>query len=143
MKKFQIGLLALWFMSCCPQYDVTTYTYANSVVKRIDRCSKTSFIIQDSNGKDYGEIWAEYSGINDGFDARIVFKDNKVSIMVIDGYFQSKNTDNEKFSFIYDTIYNHSNRLPGSYYIMLSRHYEQAYNDTTATQVKVQYMRDE
>ncbi len=93
--------IILLFQSCCTKHDEARYEYGGIKIKRIDVCGKTTFYYE-KNGQDYGKIWAEYSGINDGFYGYLVFeKDGKVTIFVSDGYFQKKVADKFKFSFLY------------------------------------------
>lgn len=95
MKKIVVlicGLLA----SCCGIHSEVEYKYGNTVIKRIDECGKTTFFYGNSDGK----IWAEYSGINDGFSGYLKFNsDGSVILLSGDGYFRSEGVDTTQFSF--------------------------------------------
>ncbi len=139
MGKYLIFLLALTLTACCNIGTETTYSCNGTIIKRVDKCSKTTFYYGDIN-KSAGRIWAEYSGINDGFSGYLVFDDNgKVSILSGDGYFQAANIDTSKF--VYKRIMAHqSPNLGGNvYFIQNSNRYEEEKNRNTGTKVKVIY----
>jgi len=140
MNKFIIIiLLSLIITSCCGLHTEITYNYKGTTIKRIDECGKSTFYYNDYNKKSC-RIWAEYSGINDGFSGYLVFKDNgKVLLLSGDGYFQTANIDTSKFVFK-EILAGESPTLGKKvYYIMLSTRYEKARNLNTGTEVKVKY----
>lgn len=78
------------------------YRHGDVVIKRVDYNAKTSFILLDDSKNEKCEIWAEYSGINDGFSGYLVFEgEGKVVLLVGDGYFQ---TSNQECDFTYKRI---------------------------------------
>jgi hypothetical protein len=88
-----LGLL-IWAEQC--QTYTFYYSYGDRTVKRIDTPGKSEFYYPaDADGK--GVIWAEYSGINDGFEGYLIFQDDKVVLVESEGYFQSKEIDSTIF----------------------------------------------
>ena len=142
MNKYVIIMLAITLTSCCNTHKETSYNYKGTVIKRIDKCGETTFYY-DGVDKDATKIWAEYSGINDGFSGYLKFEDNgKVYLLSGDGYFQSTNIDTSKFE--YKRIVAHQRPKLGEtvYYVELSTRYEKEKNANTGTEVKVRYHTD-
>lgn len=142
MGKNLIILLSLALASCCNTRTEITYTYNDTVIKRIDKCGKTIFYYNKID-KGASRIWVEYSGINDGFSGYLKFDNNgKVSLLSGDGYFQASNIDTSKF--VYKRIIAHQRPNLGEdvYFIQLSTRYEQEKNLNTGTKVKVIYNDD-
>jgi hypothetical protein len=92
-----LGLLG----SCCGLHTNIDYQFNDVTINRVDVCGKSMFYYKNV-GKERieGQIWVEYSGINDGFRGYLVFQDNgKVLLLSGDGYFQSENLDTSLFEF--------------------------------------------
>lgn len=139
MFKSTIIILLLALSSCCNTYMETTYTYKGTEIKRVDKCGKTIFYY-DSINKEAGKIWAEYSGINDGFSGYLKFDDKgKVYLLSGNGYFQSGNLDTSKFEYKRILAYQRPELEKNVYYIELSTKYEKEKNINTDTNVKVMY----
>ncbi|WP_395063565.1 hypothetical protein [Flavobacterium sp.] len=69
------------------------------MIKRVNTDGKNTFYYL-KNGLENGEIWAKYSGINDGFKGYLKFKKNgKVLLFSGDGYFQTKDIATTLFNF--------------------------------------------
>jgi hypothetical protein len=114
------------------------------IIKRVDICGKSMFYYNNcGQEKTAGLIWAEYSGINDGFKGYLVFHDNgKVHLLSGDGYFQSKDIDTTLFEYKRILAHQRPDLKENTYQIMLSSRYEQEFNDTTDTKVKAIYKID-
>jgi hypothetical protein len=112
--------------SCCGLHTEIDYQFKNVNIKRIDVCGKSMFYYNKvGDEKIEGLIWAEYSGINDGFKGYLVFKDNgKVLLLSGDGYFQSKNIDTTYFDFRRITAFDRPDMKENVYMVMLSTRYE-------------------
>jgi hypothetical protein len=141
MCKYTIFFVLLFLSSCNTINDEVYYTYNNVTIKRIDTNGKTQFYyIKD--GKESGEIWAEYSGINDGFSGYLKFEKNgKVSLLADDGYFQTKDIDTVLFKyegFSDEPNYNVSNICKIWYPIEA----EQEKNKKSVSKVKIKYLKD-
>ncbi len=101
MKWIQLFLLFAISSSCTN--EITYYSYRNVTIRRVDNDGKSTFYYL-KNGKENEKIWAEYSGINDGFRGYLKFGENgKVELLSGDGYFQTKNLDSTLF--YYKRIY--------------------------------------
>lgn len=140
-KQVKIFLLLIFQLlsSCCDKYMETTYTYKDAIIKRIDKCGRTVFYYKDINSN-AGRIWAEYSGLNDGFSGYLKFEENgKVYLLSGDGYFQSWKLDTLKFEF--KRLLGHQNLVLDSsvYQIQLSTRYEKERNLNTDSKVEVIY----
>ena len=139
-KNLIVLLLSVFgFASCCKTTMETTYSYNNTVIKRIDKNGKTIFYYNKIDN-DVPKIWVEYSGINDGFSGYLKFEDNgKASLLSGDGYFQVSNIDTSKFE--YKRIIAHQRPVLGEniYFVQLATRYEQEKNLNTGTKVKVVY----
>ncbi|WP_207508192.1 hypothetical protein [Telluribacter humicola] len=132
-------MLSIIIGSCCDIDTETTYGYKGTKIKRVDECGKTTFYYQDIDGS-ATRIWAEYSGINDGFSGYLKFReDGKVFLLSGDGYFQTANPDTSKFE--YERIYSYERDAADKtiYFIELSTRYEKEENVNTATEVKIKY----
>ena len=91
-------LLVLTLMASCTHVEIY-YSYQNTIIKRVDTDGKSTFYYL-KDGKENGEIWAEYSGINDGFSGYLKFtKNGKVELLSGDGYFQIKDIDTTLFDY--------------------------------------------
>ena len=139
MKKHMVIILILSLTSCCSTHEETTYSYNGTVIKRIDKCGKTVFYYNDISN-DNSRIWAEYSGINDGFSGYLIFEsDGKVYLLSGDGYFQSANIDTSKFEYKSILAFQRPNLGENVYQIQLSTRYEKEKNLNTGTKVKAIY----
>ena len=139
-------LLTLGLMSsCCGLNTEIDYQFNDVNIKRVDVCGKSMFYYNKiGEEKIDGLIWAEYSGINDGFKGYLVFHDNgKVLLLSGDGYFQSKDIDTTLFEYKRITAINRPTLNENTRLIMLSTRYEQEFNDTTDTKVKAVYKIDD
>jgi hypothetical protein len=140
MDRYLMFFVLLFLFSCNTINDEVYYTYNNVTIKRIDTNGKTEFYYM-KNGKEAGKIWAEYSGINDGFAGYLKFEENgKVSILDGDGYFQKDNIDNLNFKFrtsIQETNYN----MPNMCIIWYPIEAEQEKNKKSLSKVKIKYVR--
>ncbi len=141
MCKKLIALLLFAYMltSCNDTGTEITYSYDNTVIKRVDERDRTTFYYNRIDN-DAPKIWVEYSGINDGFSGYLKFEDNgKVRLLSGDGYFQSSNIDTSKFK--YKRILAHQRPDLGKnvYFIQLATRYEQEKNLNTGTRIKVTY----
>jgi hypothetical protein len=137
-----LALICIRLISCsyCSHHAEVDYNYADITIKRIDECGKTTFYYQNKQEKYPGKIWAEYSGINDGFSGYLIFNDSKkVTILVGDGYFQSENVDTTIFTF--DHVYAYNKPEPDSnvYEIILATRYERERNANSNSKVQVTY----
>jgi len=107
MDKYFFIVILVFLSSCCGLHTEVKYMFQNATILRIDECGITSFYYKDKSNKTLGKIWAEYSGINDGFSGYLKFdKNNKVTILSGDGYFQSLNNDATYFAYEYVYSYN-------------------------------------
>ncbi len=131
--------------SCCGLHTEIYYRFNDVNIKRVDVCGKSMFYYNKvDNDKIEGLIWAEYSGINDGFKGYLVFQDNgKVLLLSGDGYFQSRDIDTTLFEYKRITAIDRPDLKENTYLIMLSTRYEQEFNDTTDTKVKAIYKIDD
>jgi len=143
MNGFANVLVLLSFLfsiSCCNINKEVNYQYNDIVIKRQDTCGKTYFYYQKGDIKNDGVIWAEYSGINDGFKGYLKFeKDGKVTLLSGDGYFQSRNIDTTIFDFKYVYSYNRPKIGENVCLIMLSTRYEKEFNDSLKTGITIIY----
>lgn len=134
-------LLTVFFISCNGTNDEVYYSYNDVVIKRIDTDGKSVFYFM-KNGKESEKIWAEYSGINDGFSGYLKFDEkSNVSILSGNGYFQTKAASDIQFKFIRiisdETNYN----IPNICKICYPIEAEQEKNKTTKTKVEIKYIR--
>ena len=134
-------IVSLFFSSCDIVNDEVYYTYDNIIVKRIDTNGKSEFYYI-KNGKEAGKIWAEYSGINDGFSGYLKFERNgKVSLLSGGGYFQNKDIDTLMFKykriFSSETNYN----IPNICKIWYPIEAEHEKNKKSLSKVKIKYLR--
>jgi len=137
---FYIIILSLFLYSCCEKNNKTIYEHSGIKITRIDKCDKTIFYYQNDKNQNAGEIWAEYSGINDGFSGYLKFYDNgKVSILSGDGYFQSKELDSALFDYKRIYAYNRPKIDENICEIMLATRYERELNDKNKTGIKITY----
>lgn len=149
MKTYYVLLFGLIIIGCqnrnreIKQVDpinLITYKYNGVMITRIDKPGISKFIYGEKDDQNIGVIWAEYSGINDGFKGYLEFLDNgKVFLLSGDGYFQSKDIDTSKFEYkriyAYDEVYVGENIC----HIMLSTRYEQEFNDADRTGIIIDY----
>lgn len=85
-------------ISSCTHEEIY-YSYNGVTIKRIDTDGKSTFIYME-NEKEIGKIWAEYSGINDGFSGYLKFEEKgKVELLSGDGYFQTEGIDTSLFNY--------------------------------------------
>lgn len=134
-------LVTILLSSCCEIHKTTKYTDGNVVVTRIDRCDKTIFYYGDTTDENNGKIWAEYSGINDGFKGYLEFHENgKVSLLSGNGYFQSKNLDSTKFEYKRIASYERPKIGNNVCYINLATKFEYEDNTLKGSSIKVQYL---
>ena len=139
MKRYLIILLVL-FYSCIDSDNEIYYSYKDVIIKRIDVAGETSFYYMNKESGSTSRIWAEYSGINDGFSGYLEFGDNgKVMLLSGDEYFQSENVDTTKFTFRRILAYQRPDDLPSVYYINLSTGCEKERNANTGTKVIATY----
>ncbi|MHA4740649.1 hypothetical protein [Dyadobacter sp. MSC1_007] len=106
----------------------------NRTVKRVDTPGRSRFYYPaDSDGK--GVIWAEYSGINDGFEGYLIFQDDKVVLVVGEGHFESKDIDSTIF------MHRRSNwtekDTANTYRVAFPQEYEKNRNKGRYSQVKI------
>ena len=133
-------LLTVFFTSCNGTNDEVYYSYNDVVIKRIDTNGKSKFYFM-KNGEETEKIWAEYSGINDGFSGYLKFEENsKVLILEADGYFQTDNIDNLNFK-IESSIDETNFDSPKICKIWYPIEAEQEKNKTTKTKVEIKYIR--
>lgn len=139
IERFLIIILySLFLYSCCTKNIKTIYKYSNTRIIRIDKCSETTFYYQNENN--FGKIWAEYAGINDGFKGYLRFEENgKVTVLSGDGYFQTKNLDTTLFNYKRIYAYNRSEIKENLCEIMLSTHFERINNKKSASKIKIIY----
>ncbi|MES2545389.1 MAG: hypothetical protein V4548_10920 [Bacteroidota bacterium] len=105
-----IGLLLLFIITASCTNEEIYYSYKNITIKRVDTDGKSTFYYL-KNGKKIGKIWAEYSGITDGFRGYLKFGEKgKVELLSGDGYFQTKDIDSTLFNYkqIYSDETNYS-----------------------------------
>ena len=127
----RIFLFSILF-SCISKGNKTIYEFNGEKVIRIDTNGKSTFFYNNE------ELCAKYSGINDGFNAYLIFHpNNKVQILVGDGYFV-KEKENNNFNFEYNIFY--VQRKPNVYQIEFPQEYEIENNKSFDTQVKVSYL---
>lgn len=138
MKNWLILTLLVFCSSCCDTHLEVTYEYNGTVIKRVDECGISTFYYGEIS-KGSPKVWAEYSGINDGFSGYLVFdKHGKVMLLSGDGYFQSNNYATKKFD--YKRISYEDVQLgKGVYYIMLATNIERERNMNTKNDVKATY----
>jgi hypothetical protein len=141
MTKYLTILLIVFLSSCCGTHTEIKYKYADITIKRIDECGKTTFYYQKGQEQISGRIWAEYSGINDGFKGYLEFNENgRVSLLSGDGYFQTS-TDLDTTRFNYKRIYAYSRPelSENVCQIMLSPKYEKERNLEFESGIQVEY----
>lgn len=139
IKKSIIVILSIIsFVSCDSKVEIV-YSYKDIVIKRVDESGKTIFYYNEIR-KDSPKIWAEYSGINDGFSGYLKFDDRgKVSLLSGDGYFQTLNLDTTKFEYL-DILAHQSPELTENvYFVQDAIRYEQERNKGSETKVSVIY----
>lgn len=123
--------------------NIIKYTYNGIVITRLDYYAKTEFYFGDTIRTNSPVIWAEYSGINDGFKGYLEFKKNgKVNLLSGDGYFQSKNIDTTLFQYRRIYAYNSPDDNPNVCEIMLSTRYEREFNSQSNTEVIFNYLKN-
>lgn len=141
MRVYLFFSLLLFLSACSGTNDEVYYRYNNVTIKRVDTNGKSQFFYM-KNEKEIAQIWAEYSGINDGFSGYLKFeKSGKVLLFSGDGYFQSKGNQNDIFEYkriIRDgTNYN----LPNICRIWFPIETEQQKNRETLSKIKIKYSR--
>jgi hypothetical protein len=138
MKNWLILALLVLCSSCCDTHIEVTYKYEGTVIRRVDECGISTFYYGEISSES-PKVWAEYSGINDGFAGYLVFdKDGKVTLLSGDGYFQSANNSTNKFD--YKRISHEDVSLSkGVYYVMLATKVERERNANTGNGMKVTY----
>jgi hypothetical protein len=149
MKAYYLLFIGFLIFGCMPNNKTTdkvdpineiTYMYDNILITRLDYYGKTEFYYGEKDSLNTGVIWAEYSGINDGFKGFLKFEDNgKVSVLSGDGYFQSKNVDTSKFEYTRIYAYDEVNISKNVCHIMLSIRYEQEFNNADSTGIIIDY----
>jgi hypothetical protein len=93
------------------------------------------------NGKESGKIWAEYSGINDGFAGYLIFgKNGNVTLFNGDGYFQYKDIDSLLFKYKRYSGEESDFNLPNICRIWYPIEKEQYENKIHMTKVKIKYI---
>lgn len=131
-----------FIISSCTHKEIY-YSYHGVTIKRIDTDGKSTFFYM-KNGKENGKIWAEYSGINDGFRGYLKFKDNgNVELLSGDGYFQTEGIDTTLFN--YKRIYsdNTNYKLPHICEIWYPHQSEQSWNKKAGTtEIKIIYLNE-
>lgn len=139
--RFCILVIVSFLLSaCCEIHNEIKYSFGGTEITRLDECGRTSFTYYTEDGNNAGVVWTEYSGINDGFSGYLKFDHNgKVTLLVGDGYFQSKNLDTTKFKWDYVYAYNKPDIAENVCYIMLSTRYEQEFNKNEGAGVNVNY----
>lgn len=137
MKVKKIIFL-LTLTACCDIRTEITYIYNGTVIKRVDRCAKTTFYYGEID-KSAGRIWVEYSGINDGFSGYLKFEENGKVYLLSGGYFQSSNLDTSKFEYKRILAYESPVLDSSVYQIQLSTRYERETNLNTESKVEVVY----
>lgn len=141
MRKHTMFFVLLILSSCNIINDEVYYTYNNVTIKRIDTNGKTQFFYIKNN-KESGEIWSEYSGINDGFAGYLKFEKNgKVLILSGDGYFQTKDIDTMIFK--YERIFSDESNynIQNICKIWYPIESEQEKNKNSLSKVKIKYVR--
>lgn len=129
--------------SCCEIHNEIDYSYNGTTIERVDECGKTTFYYKNVEKRAKGEIWCEYSGINDGFAGYLRFNsDGKVEVLSGDGYFQSKGVDTSIFQFKRIYAYDRPTQNKSVCEILLSTRYEQERNQASHSEVKVVYTVD-
>ena len=153
MKIYYFLLFGLFIFGCQNKNSMTQkaksineikYSYNGVEITRFDFYGKTEFYYSENDSLNSGFIWAEYSGINDGFKGYLKFDENgKVFLLSGDGYFQSKDIDTSKFE--YKRIYadNRLNDTSNVCEIMLSTRYEKEFNSKRKTEVEFIYRTNE
>jgi hypothetical protein len=138
MKNWLISAVLVLCSSCCDTHIEVTYEYEGTVIKRVDECGISTFYYGKISSES-PKVWAEYSGINDGFAGYLAFgKDGKVTLLSGDGYFQSANNSTNKFD--YKEVGSGDVSLgKGVYYVMLATNVERERNADTGSGVKVTY----
>jgi hypothetical protein len=141
MNLIKLLVISILLSSCCEIHDVTKYTLDKIIVTRIDECDKTTFYYGDDIDKNKGEIWVEYSGINDGFKGYLKFhKNGKVSLLSGDGYFQVKNIDSSYFEYKRIASYERPKIGENVCYINLATKFEHEDNVSEGSGVTVEYI---
>ena len=136
--RISIIVLFLVFTSCIN--DEAYYSCNNTTIKRIDTNGKSEFYYM-KNGKESGKIWAEYSGINDGFAGYLIFgKNGNVTLFNGDGYFQYKDIDSLLFKYKRYSGEESDFNLPNICRIWYPIEKEQYENKIHMTKVKIKYI---
>jgi hypothetical protein len=116
-----------------------TYEYEGTIIKRVDECGISTFYYNEISERS-PKVWAEYSGINDGFAGYLVFgKEGKVMLLSGDGFFQAKNNKTKQIDYSYIDAGGRPALGEGVYYIMLATNVERERNANTGSGVKVTY----
>lgn len=135
-----IKLLLFYIITSSCTNEEIYYSYKDVTIKRVDTDGKSTFYYL-KNGKENGEIWAEYSGINDGFKGYLKFGENgKVELLSGDGYFQTKDIDTTLFN--YKQIYSDGTnyKLPNVCEVWYPYQAEQSWNKKANTSnIKIAY----
>ena len=136
----RLFIITVLFSSCCDIPVKTTYTYNGVTITRLDKCDNTSFYYGEGKAKYKGRIWAEYSGINDGFRGYLQFQKNgKVRFLVGDGYFQSEKLDSTVFKYSYLDAYSDLKMDRNVCHVYLTTEYEKVDNYKMKTGVVIKY----
>ena len=123
-----IFLIAYFLVSCSTKIE-SKYEYNGNVVYRLDTDGKTCFTYDNC------EIFAEYSGINDGFHSYIHFgKNGIVTIYIGDGYMYKKNSSS-KFKLVRDLIIGDLDSV-NVFQNYFPIEYEKNFNSKSRTKVK-------
>lgn len=138
-----IKFLGLLSIICSCTHEEIYYSYNGVTIKRIDTNGKSTFFYI-KNEKEIGKIWAEYSGINDGFRGYLKFEENgKVELLSGDGYFQTVNIDTTIFN--YKRIYsdNTNYKLANVCEVWYPYQAEQSWNKkANKTEIKIVYPKE-
>ena len=139
MKNWLILTVLGLCSSCCDTHLEVTYEYESTIIKRVDECGISTFYYNEISERS-PKVWAEYSGINDGFAGYLVFgKEGKVMLLSGDGFFQAKNNKTKQIDYSYIDAGGRPALGEGVYYIMLATNVERERNANTGSGVKVTY----
>lgn len=140
MRKLMIILVVLFLYSCVDTDNEIYYTYKDTVIKRIDKPGETSFYYMNKDNTTSYRIWAEYSGINSGFQGYLKFNDcGEVTLLSGNGYYQCEDVNTQDFVFRSISACERPEDIPSVYYINISTAYEIERNAKTTTKVKAVY----
>lgn len=138
-RKVVFAVLSVLGIASCNSDIEIVYTYKDTVIRRIDKNGETTFYYDEIN-RDSPRIWAEYSGINDGFSGYLKFDESgKAIILSGDGYFQTANHDATKFDYSRIGAYQRPEQAENIYFIQSSIRYEQERNNGSVSKVKAVY----